>query len=207
MSGNSHSGGHNKTHGKYEDVQRIDSFVIYRFIKDQKKDLQQTWTYEWEKNGKQCAAVDFVFDAEEDQIWMKYCQNGELHREVLKVSYSSNPYGGERMYFICPSCGRRVRYLCLTKKGFVCRRCGELNYRVQQSGRERILLDRIEKILHELEVETDFMNRWDMTTIFDGIERPRYMRTKKFAKLMIKLYDCQQEYWFLQNKKLKNLIG
>lgn len=125
--------------------------------------------------------------------------------ELLTRSYVPNPHRGERMYFVCSNCGKRVRFLCGTTKGFVCRVCGNLNYGIQQSGREDVLVHRIEKTLHALQVDTNLMNLYDMTT-FSTPERPRYMRWNKFYQLSFQLIDYQSKYLKMQNKKLSYIL-
>lgn len=209
MSGNYNSGGHNCTHGKYENVPRVDSYSIYNMIdKLRNASMSYRWSLEWcrGKQKKKCAGITVFYDATQDKLYFLYRLNENDKKQQVEMVYISNHYGGHRMYFCCPDCGKRVRFLCASEKGFVCRFCARLNYHVQQSSRDEILADRIEKLLHLLEVDTELMNRWDMTT-FKDVERPRYMRKKKFVMLMSKLLQGQEEYWVIQYKALKRISG
>lgn len=48
MSGNYNSGGHNCTHGKYENVPRVDSYSIYNMIdKLRNASISYRWSLEW----------------------------------------------------------------------------------------------------------------------------------------------------------------
>lgn len=43
-------------------------------------------------------------------------------------------FGGQRPWFGCPACGRRVAVLFLRPRGFVCRPCGALAFASQSEG-------------------------------------------------------------------------
>lgn len=54
----------------------------------------------------------------------------------IGISRKPNGYGGEQVFFLCPECGKRVRYLYLTGDQFLCRKCAKLNYRSQQQTKD-----------------------------------------------------------------------
>ena len=53
--------------------------------------------------------------------------------QMVTLDHKLNGYGGAQVYFLCPTCGERVRYLYFNRdKLFKCRKCSHLNYRSQQ---------------------------------------------------------------------------
>lgn len=199
-------GGHNKTHGKYENTYRIDSYAFHKIIKELKeREMSYSWPWEWIRKDEVCASIQVFYDIIDDELQLSYSYNGKAKKDRIKLCYLSNNYGGQRMYFYCPRCGKRIRFLCATQRGFVCRWCGNLNYHVQQSSREDILMDRIEKILRILEVDMTFLNKWERAC-FSDIEKPRYMRWEKYGRLMLRLLDAQREYREIQNKIISRIL-
>lgn len=154
--GGYNSGGRNRTHGMYEETPRLDSFELARDIRSSKKynkrcEFLKEW---WNMYGK-IASASICLMASAEKVDIKYSLKDQEKKEYVSLNYVPNHYGGEKLYFLCPLCGRRIRFLCATERGFVCRKCANLNYEVQQSGKEGVLLHRIEKLLHSMEVETN----------------------------------------------------
>jgi hypothetical protein len=48
--------------------------------------------------------------------------------EVVGLLRTPQPFGGERLWFACPRCGRRCGVLYIGGRHFVCRRCMALPY-------------------------------------------------------------------------------
>ncbi|MDE6590598.1 MAG: transposase [Oscillospiraceae bacterium] len=111
-------GGQNKTHDSVAHYDRLDSFQIGA--------LRGLYAAFWDSGGS------IVLDCLEDSVGLSYSTNGPPER--VKLSRVANRYGGDRAYFLCPDCGRRVRFLYrLQGRGlFRCRSCYQLNYPSQQ---------------------------------------------------------------------------
>lgn len=111
-------GGQNKTHDSIARYDRLDSFQIGA--------LRGVYAASWNGSGS------IVLDCLEDGVGLSYGMNDPLER--VELSRVANRYGGDRAYFLCPDCGRRVRFLYRPKgKGrFRCRSCWRLNYPSQQ---------------------------------------------------------------------------
>lgn len=55
--------------------------------------------------------------------------NIDLYKMTTEVPGVS---GSSRTYFLCPKCGKRIRYLYTTEHGIMCRTCANIGYRSQQ---------------------------------------------------------------------------
>jgi len=62
----------------------------------------------------------------------------QLENVNIKVPLSWTPcnYGGNRPWFSCPSCGRRVAKLYLASRYFLCRHCNNLSYSSQREDKQ-----------------------------------------------------------------------
>lgn len=106
-------GGHNRTHGSTDAFSRIDSF--YRINRQFARD------YAAEINDPDAPIPIDLFS--------------------VRVSWQTNRYDKPgslpRMYWHCPRCSRRVRFLYITPASLLCRACASLNYPSQQQTRSR----------------------------------------------------------------------
>ena len=113
-------GGQNRTHGSIIDCNRLDSFKIAM-------------------SPGQCA-IKWIFggsvtlDVRENCVSLVYDIADQSISERVELSMVPNHYGGARSFFLCPGCGRRVRFLYRPweRMWFRCRFCWRLNYPSQQ---------------------------------------------------------------------------
>lgn len=101
-----------------------------------------------------------------------------------------------RMYFHCPYCGKRARYLYRRQGGYRCRNCAKLNYASQQkSGMDemRLKMGRIvEKKLGYTWWRKDYPDMYIQD--LRHIPKPPYMRWGKYERLMQELQQLQKDY-------------
>lgn len=130
-------------HGQVEQQQRIDSF-------------------EAEQNAFIIAPFSLLlFTREDNKVFL---DNGA----TISLDYVHNA-AGRLTFFLCPSCGARVRFLYLP--GFQCRKCSYLNYRCQQITKGSF---------QDYEA---IPNKYNLDYDYSGIVRPRYMHKARFVKI------------------------
>ena len=163
------SGGRNKTHGTVEWYRRIDSFELLRCI---------------DADDKPHDLIDPVFYGN--------------HR--FRLHWVEGIDGTlSRLYFGCPLCHRRVRYLYAYGDGYVCRKCLNVNYESQQM-RQGSTEDIIRKMRKLVEGQLGYTwwkhdNPGSQIEELDIIPKPRYMRWAKYSALMMKYQELQGEWW------------
>ena len=166
------SGGHNKTHDTVERYRRIDSFELGRYLKEADDEGDMLYVY------------DPVF----------YGSNRFRLHWVEGVDGTSS-----RLYFGCPQCRRRVRYLYVRGAGYVCRRCLGANYQSQQLRPWTIedVRRRMRKIVEDQLGYTWWRRDYPEYQIneLEYIPKPRYMRWAKYSALMMEFRELQDEYW------------
>ena len=127
-----YSGGDNRTHGQVERAQRIDSFeagkmgswgVLYAFRGNAMTPLGCEHYTDYGPGDLESEAVDLSYPRSR---WT----------QTLPLTRIPNGFGGSRAFWLCPCCGRRVRYLYFKDLRFICRECARLNYRSQQRTRD-----------------------------------------------------------------------
>jgi hypothetical protein len=100
--------------------------------------LYQCTKYEWvwrDKGGaiKGAMAVAVL----KDRLLLSYRQAGNLVSEKVSITYSTGVGGGQRLWFRCPVCMRRVAILYKNGVRFGCGQCSGLVYPSQYPARSR----------------------------------------------------------------------
>jgi hypothetical protein len=76
--------------------------------------------------------VEFVLGAYEDGVVCAFVRTdllGETRgRSFISLDWTSPNFGGERTWFLCPSCVGRAARLFVKGTSFVCRRCAQVRY-------------------------------------------------------------------------------
>jgi len=158
-----------RTHGTVEDVRkRLDSYH-HRELQD----LANTDGF------VKCGA------------WTIYSDRIENEEGAIPLITVQNNYGGYRLYYECPFCYQRCRYLYwFDNYWYACRRCAMLNYRSQQetrsNGNHAAL--QVEKLLHKLGAGQ--MHALDSYTP----DKPLNLHWNTYRKLIQKLYIAQNKY-------------
>ena len=93
----------------------------------------------------------------------------------IRIAYMRNA-AGRLIFFLCPSCGQRVRFLYLPD--FLCRKCSRLNYRCQQITRGSFAS--LASIPEKLDVESPKDSWIDADDYV--LPRPRYMHAAKYER-------------------------
>lgn len=84
------------------------------------------FSWQWSIGGNVYSSIVAV--AEKDHLLLKYTHKDELVEQRIFFTWTPCNYGGERLWFLCPTCGKRVAVLYLRGKSFACRGCCNLTY-------------------------------------------------------------------------------
>lgn len=84
----------------------------------------------WTRNGEQWAQIA-VQNIGSSTIRLFYWSDGKKQDYHVHLTFTPCRYGGQRPWFVCPCCHRRVGVLLLSWGRFVCRHCGGFCYQTQ----------------------------------------------------------------------------
>ena len=104
----------------------------------------------WSRGEQQAGSLLLARQPEGVVLTYRYRVGGgdwESVRQVVTLAWTPCHYGGERPWFWCAGCRRRVAVLCGEGKWFLCRHCYELPYTSQYETR----LDRLYRKLRKLQ--------------------------------------------------------
>lgn len=134
----------------------------------------------WNRRGEPAGSVSYIVQQEDvhfkyqiqsnDGTWIPY-------NYYVPLTYTDCHYGGQRAWFVCPHCQKRVAILYLVTQ-IACRTCHNLNYSSQQVTKgvwqNR---DRMNKIREKL--------GWKLFTHLSVCTKPKGMHWKTFNRLRI----------------------
>lgn len=100
--------------------------------------------WQWSRNGDVRASIGLEIESLE-RLRLRYQLTRQGKTEAkdypIRVTWTPCHLGGERPWFLCPCCGRRVAKL-YSSTVFACRHCLRLNYRSQQASKRDRPYDR-----------------------------------------------------------------
>ena len=132
-----------------EDVYRLDVRWLHRH------GYLDGWPHwvTWAREGQQVGSLLLALQSEGIVLTYRYQVGGgdwEDVRQVVTLDWTPCHYGGERPWFRCAGCRRRVAVLCGASQWFLCRHCYALPYGSQQETAEDRHYRKVRKIRDRL---------------------------------------------------------
>lgn len=79
------------------------------------------------------AVVAYSCDGE--YVTLQFSVEGRTKCQLIALQTTRCTLGGDRKWFACPSCAKRVAVLYFRNSGFACRTCNRISYRSQSQDR------------------------------------------------------------------------
>lgn len=136
----------------------------------------------WKQGGQPFGEAGMVLFDQRLHIAYRKRSDGEEQwqdvHEVVELSYSAPHFGGKRLWFHCPHCGRRVAVLYCSEV-VACRKCLHLSYRTESEGAIDRLRSKAAKIKDRLGG--------------DPYQRPKRTHRNTFDRLRMQYFAVSQE--------------
>ena len=158
-----------------------------------------SFSWQWLVNDRKVAGIDVrvEFNTEVVLSW-RMKSTGEVVEQRVQTQTSPCHLGGQRHWFTCPRCCKRVGVLYSPGRYFACRPCGGLGYATQKEGagdRASIKADKIRKRLG-----------WEAGILNGSGGKPKGMHWKTYQRLkahhdrlvLISCHDIARKLGFLQ---------
>ena len=131
----------------------------------------------WSRRGTAYANIHYQVEDGAVLLMYKARERGGEWQDMdyrVRLDWTPCTYGGARVWFLCPSCGRRVALL-YGGKVFACRHCHRLTYDSQRETPDDRHSRQIDKIRDRLKWEPGLLNGngW----------KPKWMRWRTFTRL------------------------
>ena len=155
--------------------------------------------WNWSSGGRQTANISIV--ASEGHVPLDYRSRNSVDTWLamnyrVAVTWTPCNYGGERPWWLCPCCGRRVAVLW-GGSTYACRHCQQINYESTRTAESSKPFDRAGKIRKRL--------GW-VPGVAHGIgDRPRGMHMKTYLRLL-QQYDVHAQATLVSTDNLLKQI-
>jgi len=134
----------------------------------------------WHRGEQQAGSIGVTMRAGRVVLEYRYCppdsEQWEPVRQGITLDWTPCHYGGQRPWFRCPGCGRRVAVLCGRGKHFRCRHCARLPYASQGETR----LARLQRKAQKLEAR-----------VAGSVTKPKGMHWRTWERLYEQLIEVE----------------
>ena len=160
----------------------------------------RSFGWQWLVNDRQVAGINIRVDWHHHSLVLAYRvkSTGELVEQRVHTQTSACHLGGERRWFACPRCSKRVAVLYAPGKYFACRNCYGLGYATQKEGAGDRAASRAEKLRKRLGWEAGILNGNGGRPKGMHWATYRRLRSDHDALVQVSLRDIAVKFGFLQ---------
>ena len=135
-------------------------------------------SYKWSVNDQQVAGISIRVEFNYGlMLSYRVKSTGEVVEQLVQSQTSPCHLGGQRRWFTCPGCNKKVAMLYAPGKYFVCRQCGGLAYATQKEGIGDRASRRADKLRKRLGWEAGILNGSGCKP--KGMHKSTYQRLKQ----------------------------
>ena len=157
-----------------------------------------SFSWQWTVNDRPVASIRIRVDRPSLALSYHMKSTGEVVEQRVQTQTTPCHLGGQRHWFTCPRCSRRVAVLYAPGRYFACRQCCGLGYATQKEGAGDRAATRADKLRKKLGWEAGILN--------GPGGKPKGMHWKTFLRLksqhdalvQISLQDMAHRFGFLQ---------
>lgn len=143
----------------------------------------------WNRAGEPCGDIRYICFDNYLQLNFRFRYGTDVDwqpvEQKIHFDRSRCNYGGERLWFLCPNCNRRVALLCSDGPLFLCRHCYQLPYGSQNEGEMDRLIRRKNKLGERIFAFYECGEGWG---------KKKGMHWKTYKRLLAQ-YDQLDEQW------------
>lgn len=114
--------------------------------------------WQWTVNDRPVASIRIWVDRESLVLSYRMKSTGEVVEQRVQMHTTPCHLGGQRHWFTCPRCRKRVAVLYAPGRYFACRQCGGLGYATQKEGAGDRAATRADKLRKRLGWEAGILN-------------------------------------------------
>lgn len=154
--------------------------------------------WQWTVNDRTVASIRIWVDRESLVLSYRMKSTGEVVEQRVQMQTTPCHLGGQRHWFTCPRCSKRVAVLYAPGRYFACRQCGALGYATQKEGAGDRAATRADKLRKRLGWEAGILNGPGGKP--KGMHWDTFLRLKSQhdALVQISLQDMARQLGFLQ---------
>jgi hypothetical protein len=154
--------------------------------------------WQWTVNDRPVASIRIWVDRESLVLSYRMKSTCEVVEQRVQMHTTPCHLGGQRHWFTCPRCRKRVAVLYAPGRYFACRQCGGLGYATQKEGAGDRAATRADKLRKRLGWEAGILNGPGGKP--KGMHWKTYLRIKRHhdALVQLSLQDMARQLGCLQ---------
>lgn len=156
------------------------------------------FSWQWRVNDRQVAGISIRVDFDKFMVLTyRMKSTGEVVEQRVQTQTSPCYLGGQRYWFTCPRCSKRVAVLYAPGRYFACRTCGGLGYATQKEGSGDRASSRADKLRRRLGWAPGILNGDGGKP--KGMHWKTYQRVKSHhdALVQVSLHDISRKLGLL----------
>ena len=155
------------------------------------------FSWQWLVNDHQVASISIRVDLLGMVLSYRIKSTGEVVEQRVQTQTSPCHLGGQRYWFTCPRCEKRVAVLYAPGRYFACRTCGGLDYATQKEGSGDRAASRADKLRRRLGWAPGILNGDGGKP--KGMHWKTYQRVKSHrdALVQVSLHDMSRKLGLL----------
>jgi len=175
-----------------DDVKKIDIRLLQKWGRLPSRQFCGThWgSLSWSRGEEPAGSSNYEIGRNNLVLRFRYLRASEPWRQVTETVLFDRTrcnYGGERLWFLCPDCGRRIAVLYLGGPRFLCRHCYHLPYASQHESYSDRMMRKARKIRERLGASNNlFEPVWD---------KPKGMHWNTFERMLEKERIANNQSW------------
>ena len=153
--------------------------------------------WQWLVCKREVASINIRVDLQNVLPSFRMKSTDEIVEQRVQTQTSPCHFGGQRHWFTCPLCSKRVAVLCAPGRYFACRLCGELGCATQKEGGGDRAMTKADKLRKRLGWQAGIAN--PNTGKPKGMHLDTYQRLKSQhdALVQVSFYDIGRKLGFL----------
>ncbi|MEI6599490.1 MAG: hypothetical protein WCN21_03385 [Comamonadaceae bacterium] len=155
------------------------------------------FSWQWTVNDQVVSSISLRVESQALVLSYRKKSTGENVEQRVQIQSSPCHLGGQRHWFTCPRCGKRVAVLYAPGRYFTCRQCGGLGYATQKEGVGDRASTKADKIRKRLGWPVGILNEADGKP--KGMHWKTYWRLKSQhnALVQVSFHDIGRKLGFL----------
>lgn len=155
-----------------------------------------TGSMTWSRGGEQTGSIGFRMKQNQIVLSYRHKPNGDGWEPVEQVIWLDRTrcnFGGQRTWFRCPRCRRRVAILYGASKYFLCRHCYDLAYNSQQLSPGDRLMEKARKIQQRMGGSDDLSEPFP--------DKPKGMHWRTYWRLYEEAEQAENLAWMIIGRR------
>lgn len=143
----------------------------------------------WSFDGQKTDTVGFRIEKDHLQLTYNSRRGNDQWLKIeqpIRLDRTQCNFGGERVWLLCPDCGKRVAVLYCIAARFLCRRCNNLVYASKSESYIHRMMRKARKIRSRIGAP------YNLT--YTAFEKPKHMHWKTFEHLVDEENNTRQAY-------------